>query len=265
MTGLANALRKRFEEEWHASLLRDVEAELTKAIGGGDERTINATRERLDRVMNNAEPVLSLIEYTGKDSNGDSIVPEHGRDTWGDVMLQPYVRQCQNDWAREAVILINWMSPQKLDIHVNDKGGYALNGNGPWLGMTALHWAAEIGFPSVVDALLKIPGIDVNSHDEWSGRTPLHLAFTGKNYNVKVVTALIEHGADFSACDEKGYTPLHIVILFNKEAEWLPLMIMEYITNFNYNKKCRNGETLLQTAQSWDSPKSIIETIQSLM
>ncbi len=266
MTELANAIRKRFEEEWNASRLRDAEAALANAIGGGDERTINAARKRLDRVMNNTEPVLTLIEYTGRDSSGNSIVPEPGRDTWGNVMLRPYVRQFQNDWAKEAMILINWMSPEDLALHVNERGGCALHGRGPWLGMTALHWAVQMEFPSVVDALLEIPEIDVNSHDA-SGRTPLQLAFTGRSYNVMVVTALIEHGADFSACDRKGNTPLHIAILFNRgtETEWLPLMIMEHITNFDYNEKYKNEKTLLQTAQSWESPKSIIEKIQSLM
>jgi len=266
MTELANAIRKRFEEEWNASCLRDAEAALTKAISGGDEYEINAARKRLDRVMNNTEHVLTLIEYTGRDSSGDSIVPEPGRDTWGNVMFRPYVRPIQNDWAKEAMILINWMSPEDLALHVNERGGYALQGRGPWLGMTALHWAVTTGFPSLVNALLEIPEIDVNSHDA-SGRTPLQLAFTGRSYNVMVVTALIEHGADFSACDRKGNTPLHIAILFNRETktEWLPLMIMEHITNFDYNERYINGETLLQTAQLWESPKSIIEKIQSLM
>ena len=263
---LANAIKKKFNEEWNAIHLRRAKAALIKAISNGDEYEINEAQKRVDRMINNTEPVLSLIEYTGKDSNGHSIVPEPGRDTWGNVMLRPYVRPIQNDWAKEAMILINWMSPEDLAFHVNNKGGYALHGKGPWLGMTALHWAVQIGFPSVVDALLKIPEIDVNSHDE-SGRTPLQLAFTGWSYNVMVVTALIEHGADFSACDRKGNTPLHIAILFNKETEteWLPLMIMEHITNFDYNKKYKNGKTLLQTAQSWDTPDSIIEKIKSLM
>ncbi len=73
MTELANAIRKRFEEEWNASRLRDAEAALTKAISGGDEYEINAARKRVDRVMNNTEHVLTLIEYTGRDSGGDSV------------------------------------------------------------------------------------------------------------------------------------------------------------------------------------------------
>ena len=264
MTELANAIKKKFNEEWNASHLRSAKAVLTKAISNGDKYEIDEAQKRVDRIINNTEPVLSLIEYTGKDSNGDSIVPEPGRDTWGNVMLRPYVRQIQNDWAKEAMILINWMSPEDLAHHVNERGGCALHGHGPWLGMTALHWAVTTGFPCLVNELLKIPEIDVNARDE-SGRTPLQLAFTGRSYNVMVVTALIEHGADFSACDKKGDTPLHIAILFNKEAEWLPLMIMEHIINFDYNKKYKNGETLLQTAQLWDTPESIIEKIKSLM
>ena len=47
---------------------------------------------------------------------------------------------------------------------LNMKGGYALNGNGPWLGMSALHWA-KAGISIVVNALLEIPEIDINIQD----------------------------------------------------------------------------------------------------
>ena len=264
MTELANAMRERFQKEWNIARFRGAQADLTKAIKGGDEQIISKAQKRLDKITNNTEPVLRLIEYTGKDSNDNVIVPKRGRDTWANVMLQPYVRQCGNDWAREALILINWMSPNALAAHVNNRGGYALHGRGPRLGMTALHWAVEVGFPSVVDALLAIPEIDVNSRD-YSGQTPLTLAFTGRSYDIKIVTALIEHGGDFSACDERGWTPLHTVILFHKETDWLPLMIMGHVTNFDYNKKYKDGKTLLQTAELWESPKSIIDKITSLM
>lgn len=207
---------------------------------------------------------LILIESDGKNDDGDTIVTAYDRNSWRRIMLEPYRIQHQNDWAHEAMVLLNSMSQHDLALHVNDRGCCALQGHGPWLGMTALHWAVTTEFPSLVNALLKIPEIDINARDK-SGRTPLHLAFTGKSYNVKIVIALIEHGADFSVCDEEGYTPLHIVLLFYNNTEWLPITIMDHITNFDYSKKCKRGETFLETAHVWNAPESIIKKIESLM
>ena len=208
------------------------------------------------------EMILSLIETDGKQEDGSKIAPAKGRHTWDEVMLQPYIRQHQNEWAHEAMVLINWMSPVELAANVNMKGGYALNGNGPSLGMSALHWAVKQGFPCVVNALLKIPEIDINIQDAY-GRTPLQLAFTGKEYNVKIVTALIENGADFNVQDDKGDTPLHTSILFH--SEWLSLMIMDHLVDYNYNQVDKEGKNLLQRAQSWNRSESIIKKIQSNM
>ena len=231
MGELANAIRTKFIEEFNKS------------------RTAKET-------------VLSLIETDGKQEDGSKIAPAAGRDTWEEVMLQPYVRQCQNDWAHEAMVLINWMSPVELAANINRKGGYALHGRGQWLGMSALHWAVEQGFPCVINALLEIPEIDINIQDVY-GRTPLQLAFIGRGYNVKIVTALIEHGADFGIQDKNGDTPLHAVILFHGKngAEWLPLMIMDHLTDYNYNQLDSNGMNLLQRAQLWKRYESIIEKI----
>ena len=234
MGELANAIRVKFLEEWNKNLP-------------------------------NNKRVLSLIESDGKQEDGSKIVPQMGRHTW-DVMLQPYVLSHQNKWAHEAMVLINWMSPVELAANVNMKGGYALGGKGPWLGMSALHWAVDTGFPSVVNALLKIPEIDINIQDI-NGRTPLQLAFTRLRYDVKIVTALIEHGALFGVQDEKGDTPLHTVILFHGKngTEWLPLMIMDHLTDYNYYQLDNNGLNLLQRAQLWEGRESVIEKIKSCM
>ena len=235
MEELANAIRVKFLEEWN--------------------------KNRPDN-----KRVLSLIESDGKQKDGSKIIPAEGRCTWDEVMLEPYVRSHQNTWAHEALVLINWMSPVELAANVNMKGGYALNGNGPWLGMSALHWAVKQGFPNVVNALLKIPEIDINIQDVY-GRTPLQLAFIGQAYNVKIVTALIEHGALFGVQDNEGETPLHIVILFHGKNgnEWLPLMIMDHLTDYNYYQLDNNGLNLLQRAQLWEGRESVIEKIKSCM
>ncbi len=234
MADLARAIRVKFQEEFNKS------------------RTANET-------------VWSLIESDGKQKDGSTIVPQMGRHTWK-IMVQPYLWQHQNEWAHEAMVLINWMSPDELAANVNMKGGYALNGKGPWLGMSALHWAVIQGFPCVVNALLNIPEIDINIQDHY-GRTPLQLAFTGRSYNVKIVTALIEHGADFNVQDDKGDTPLHTVILFysHNNSEWLPLMIMDYLTDYNYKQLDKEGNTLLEQAKLWERSEAILEKIQSKM
>lgn len=52
--------------------------------------------------------------------------------------------------------------------------------------------------------------IDVNSK-RWPGFTPLHLAIDGCMYSVEaVVDFLLERGANFSAQDAKGRSPLHL-------------------------------------------------------
>ena len=230
----------------------------------------NAIRERFNDELKKNRPdnatVGYLIESDGKRKDGMKIAPAAGRDTWDEVMLQPYIRPHQNEWAHEAMVLLNWMSVRDLTANVNMKGGYALGGRGPWLGMSALHWAVDTGFPSVVNALLGIPGININIKDV-HGRTPLQLAFTGLWYNVKIVTALIEHGADFGIQNGSGDTPLHTVILFHGEkgSEWLPLIIMDHLVDYNYNQKDKEGLNLLQRTQLWDCSEDIIKKIKSRM
>ena len=235
MTELANAIRERFHEE--------------------------QTKYRPDNAT-----VGYLIESDGKRKDGMKIAPAAGRDTWDEVMLQPYIRPHQNEWAHEAMVLLNWMSVHYLTANVNKRGGYFLHGNGPWAGMSALHWAVYQGFPGVVNALLGIPKININIQDV-HGRTPLQLAFNGLWYNVKIVTALIEHGADFGVQNMSGDTPLHTVILFHGEkgSEWLPLMIMDHLVDYNYNQKDKEGMNLLQRTQLWNRSEDIIKKINSRM
>jgi len=75
-------------------------------------------------------------------------------------------------------------------------------------GWTPLHLAAFFGQTEALGVLLK-SGADVNAVSANSLRnTPLHAATAGKHRDTAL--ALLSHGADPSALDAGGYTPLAI-------------------------------------------------------
>ena len=72
----------------------------------------------------------------------------------------------------------------------------------PWV----LHQAARpTGNPTVVHLLLQA-GADPSARDD-QGQTPLHQGV--RNANPMVTRYLVDAGADLSARDNDGYTPLH--------------------------------------------------------
>ncbi|KAE9366325.1 ankyrin, partial [Stipitochalara longipes BDJ] len=78
-------------------------------------------------------------------------------------------------------------------------------------GKTALHWAVLCDCVGVVQRLLE-KGASVKVEDE-KGRTPLHVAVTGKilddtKKKEAIVKILLKHGADSDAKDAEGKTPL---------------------------------------------------------
>ncbi|CEP01637.1 SKP1 component POZ domain-containing protein [Plasmodiophora brassicae] len=86
-----------------------------------------------------------------------------------------------------------------------NKGVWArITGNVP---VNVLHWAAAHGLCVVVDMLLQIPDINVNSRVAPYRRTPLHVAALYGNDDV--VRVLLKHGAKVNALDSTGGTPLH--------------------------------------------------------
>lgn len=85
-------------------------------------------------------------------------------------------------------------------------------------GLTALHWAADMGFARVVEILLS-HGSDVNSKDIESGQTPLHYAIS--NHNLDVVQVLMQHGADPTIPDAEGVT---CIALAGNDSNVLPLL-----------------------------------------
>lgn len=85
-------------------------------------------------------------------------------------------------------------------------------------GLTALHWAADMGFPRIVEILLS-HGSDVNSKDIEANQTPLHYAIS--NNNIDVVQVLMQHGADPNAADSEGIT---CIALAGNDANVLALL-----------------------------------------
>ena len=83
------------------------------------------------------------------------------------------------------------------------------------IGFTALHWAANNGVPSVIDALVeggadleaRSSGLSVNGID-FEGFTPLH---TAAYYKVGTMVALLDKGGSINVKDDNGLTPLHVV------------------------------------------------------
>jgi len=165
------------------------------------------------------------------------------------TVMNPRKYPLMNEWATLSMDILNRMSNHDL---------YPDN--------YALHIAVKQGFPSIINKLLQFPNIDINSKG-YNGRTPLHECLISQNTNMKVLCDLISAGADFSAQDNKGDTPFNIVILFwnKKGQEWLPLMIMDYLNDYDYTKKNKKGENMLEYATIMNAQPSVIKKIQSLM
>ncbi len=73
-------------------------------------------------------------------------------------------------------------------------------------GMTALHWAAEIGSEDLADVLV-YAGANIKAVTRIGGFTPLHVA--SRNGNANVVRTLLAAGADANARTTTGETALH--------------------------------------------------------
>jgi ankyrin repeat protein len=107
-------------------------------------------------------------------------------------------------------------------------------------GGTPLHWAVASGFPDLVELLLE-RGADPNARDN-AGNTPLHIAAMGHTSEVAemfielaprfgleypydrldTIRILLEYGADLTAKNNYGQTPIDIALRYgNDEIAWL--------------------------------------------
>ena len=146
----------------------------------------------------------------------EKVVREYKNTLWN-----PRKFQWHNEWASLSMKILNQMAAHKLSP-----------------GDLDLHIAVRQGFPSIINKILQFNNINVNSNIGFNGRTPLHECICQFNMNLKLFCILVDAGADFSIPDNHGETCLNLIILFwnRKGQEWLPLLIMDHITNYDYTK-----------------------------
>ena len=160
---------------------------------------------------------------------------------------KPSNYSCRNDWAEISMDILNQFQLHNLTLD-ND----------------AIHIAVNEGLPSIVNKVLQFQNIDVNSKG-FNGRTPLHSCLISLNPNMKILCMLIEAGADFSAKDNDGNTPLNDIMLFwnKKNQEWLPLLILDYLPNYDYTMVNKEGKNMLEYAKLMNCQESVIKKIKS--
>ena len=92
---------------------------------------------------------------------------------------------------------------QSARLLINAGADINISDNNQW---TALHWAAYYGYIKIVDALIHVPNVNLNSRNE-QGYTPLHVAvMSGMKESVRL---LIEVGADINITNNNQWTALH--------------------------------------------------------
>ena len=196
------------------------------------------------------EHVWVLIEPDNKPKvpseiwSREKVVREYKNTLWN-----PRKFQWHNEWASLSMEILNQMAAHKLSP-----------------GDLDLHMAVRQGFPSIINRILQFDNININSKG-FNGRTPLHECLCEYNMNMKVFCSLIAAGADFNVPDNNGETSLNLAILFwNREGqEWLPLMILDHIVDYDYERVNRGGENLLDYAKVLNVQPSVISKIEEAM
>jgi ankyrin repeat protein len=208
------------------------------------------TKFKQEQKKNHGEPEWFLCEPNSENSTPDVIwskeeTIEHYNNTLRMRRKFPH----QNEWAYKSLEILNQMSVHDLSPNDHD-----------------IHIAVKMGFPSIVTKILQFDNINVNNKLGFSGRTPLHECLCNVNVNMKILYLLVAAGASFDIPDNEGETCLNIVILFfnNTGQEWLPLLIMDHIFEYDYGRINHNGENLLEYAKIMNAQPCVLKKIESM-
>ena len=107
-------------------------------------------------------------------------------------------------------------------------------------GLYPLHIAVRGGHKNIVDMLLSHPGINIEVTMTPHQQTPLHLAI--QNGHQDIVNRLVTKGANKTATDIRGNTPLHYTAIYNR------VEIVDLLSGVDYNSKNIEGMTPLHFA-----------------
>ena len=117
-------------------------------------------------------------------------------------------------------------------------------------GHTALHWAASNGSPNSVEILLAHhANVNAGSEEE-KGTTPLHMA-VAYNKNIENMELLLKHGALVNLKNKRGETPLRIAVFGGDKGKVLLLLSYGAEVNAVTSKTGRPGISLLSIARSY--------------
>ncbi|KAL7296021.1 hypothetical protein TKK_0010576 [Trichogramma kaykai] len=124
---------------------------------------------------------------------------------------------------------------------------------------THFHIACKYGCAELVENLLE-HGQDPNLLEARTGNSPLHLAL--KNGKKEVVESLLKHGANPNLANEKGLTPLNVIICLSKsDADTMDafFMITDQVgrTPIQLDARDKKGNIWLHLALLYDNKKAV--------
>jgi uncharacterized protein len=117
-------------------------------------------------------------------------------------------------------------------------------------GFTALHGVAGQDEPEIAELLIA-RGANVSAQND-EGMTPLHIA-----QYASIIGVLIKHGADVNAKANNGWTPLHVQSQEGEDTGALETMEALLAVKADPNIKDKNGNTPLTFARQRQEPEKI--------